>query len=187
MVLKAVLLAVFCSFLSLITHLAVSCFKKIRSTEEQLIFELTRQAKLISAIWISAFLIYVLLFFMTPEIITTAVNKLNDSWLIIGFGYGIIIYLFLSFMYLTIYYLVDRSVSATLLEIIDNAALKKLTIDEVKRIYDVDKKYQSELKGMLDGGFIITEADYYKNSLKGRLYALAAKFIKGILKLGPGG
>ncbi len=187
MVLKAVLLAVCCSALSLIMHLITGCFRKVRSIDEPLILALLRQVRLISAIWIFTFLIYALLFFKSPAIITGISDKINSFGAITGFLCGIIIYLLLSFIYLTFYYLIDRSVSATLLEIIDNSVSGKLTLQELTKIYDTDKKYQSELRGMLDGGFITKEEGCYSNSFKGSLYARAVRLMKKILKLGPGG
>ena len=89
--------------------------------------------------------------------------------------------------YLTFYYFVDRSVSATLLEIIEKSPPEGLTSGDVKRIYDTERKYQRELNGMLEGRFIIKEGNYYRNSLKGRIYARIARLTKSLLKLGPGG
>ncbi len=187
MALKGILLAICCSFVSLLIHLLISFFRKTRSETEPLICELMRQTRLLAAIWISTFLLYAALFFLPLEKINILINRLSGIMNVVGFAYGIIVYLFLSFVYLTIYYLTDRSVSATILEIIDSAAQKKLTADEIKNIYDVEKKYQTELKGMLEGRFIIEESDYYRNSLKGRMYASVVRTMKRILRLGPGG
>lgn len=187
MALKGILLAISCSFISLFIHLILSYFRKTQRIKEPLILELLRQTRLLSVIWIITALIYILLFFRFPERINILINRLNTSEELISFAYGIAFYLFLSFIYLTIYYLVDRSVSATMLEIINNAASGKLTADEIKKIYNVEKKYHAELKGMLEGRFIKKEDDYYKNSFKGYLYAKVAGEIKKLLRLGPGG
>ena len=117
----------------------------------------------------------------------TVLNTLVPfSSAIISFIYGIVLYSFCSFIYLSFYYFVNRSVSATILEIIEFSP-KKLTSDEIKEIYNIEKKYQNELRGMLEGRFIIKEGDYYRNSFKGKLFARIAKLTKDYLKLGPGG
>ena len=90
-------------------------------------------------------------------------------------------------MYLSVYYLIDRSVSSTLLEIIENSPEGKLSAKQIKQIYGIENKYHSELKGMREGGFITEKSGCYRNSLKGRLYARLAWLIKIIFKLGPGG
>lgn len=156
-----------------------------RNKKEPVIIELIRQAKLLLCIWAFSFFVYTLIFFIPIEKFSTLVNKSNFMAVSEDFGfiYGIGLYLILSFLYLTFYYLIDRSVSATILEIIDKAPAGRLSLDEVKKIYNIDKKYQSELSGMLEGGFIVKEQDYYKNSSKGSLYAKIAHFIKSLLKL----
>ena len=180
MLLNGILIAIFCSCLSLVAHLAISCIRKGRPKREPSIFELNRQAKLTLSIWLFSFLIYVWIFFLLPL-------KIDIPIEIIGFTYGLFFYFALSFIYLSIYYFIDRSVSATILELIYSAPDEKLTLDEIKKVYPPEKKFEKELKGMLEGGFLIKETDFYKNSLKGSIYARIARLIKTFLKLGPGG
>lgn len=184
---KGILLAVFCSFICLLLHIIVSFFRLGRRKDEPLIFELNRQTKLLLFIWLVTFSIYVLLFFFPIQAMNIVINVSEKVITGISFIYGIIFYTILSFMYLTVYYFVDRSVSATLLEIIENSAGKKLTQNEIKNIYSLENKYQTELTGMLEGRFIIKDGDCYRNSFKGSLYAKIARLMKGILKLGLGG
>lgn len=185
--LKALILALICSVLSLLMHLVITLFRKGRPGGEPLIFELMHQAKTITLIWVTLFIIYTRVFFFTPKAIIVLVDKLNHSFNLIGFVYGIFFYLALSFTYLTFYYVFNRSVSATILEIIEASVDKKLTVEQIKNVYNTDKKYLKELKGMSEGGFIVEENGLYRNSLKGRAYAGLAKFIKRFFKLGAGG
>lgn len=187
MALKGILLAITCSFTSAVMHLLVTIFGKGRREKEPLIYELMRHTRSSLVIWIVGFLFYAALFFLPLHKINILISRLDAMRDVLGFTYGVALYLFLSFVYLTFYYMADRSVSATILEIIDNADQRKLKTEDIKQIYDVEKKYQSELKGMLEGGFIIKESGYYKNSLKGHAYAFLVKTVKAILKLGPGG
>lgn len=187
MVIKGIILATVCSFASLAAHLAVSYFRKGRVANGAVIFELGRQMKLLAAIWSITFMVYSVFYFLPLFEIDTLIGRLTFLIPGISFVYGIILYLFLCFLYLTFYYFVNRSVSATILEIIDESAGRQLSLEEIKAVYSVEKKYQAELKGMLEGGFIVEESGYYRLALKGSLFATTAKLTKAYLKLGPGG
>ena len=180
MILKGILLACVCSLGSLLAHIAITFFRKGRQKNEPVIFELMRHTRLLMVIWSFSFLIYALMFFL-------GFGNISEMSGTADFIYGIIFYLMLSFIYLAVYYFIARSVSATLLELIDDSPGKKLTIGEIKDIYNVERKYQNELNGMLQGRFIIEESGYYRTSFKGRSYARLARFVKHLLKLGPGG
>jgi len=186
-IIRSIVIAVFCSCIALALHLVVSLFRKGRQVTEPVIFELKRQVKLTLGIWALIFILYAYLFFVPPDWAIGLTGKLEQVEGVTGYVYGIVLYLALCFLYLSFYYFADRSVSATLLEIIEKSSEGKLTAQQIKGIYGVENKYFSELKSMLDGGFITEEAGYYKNSLKGRLYARIARAIKIIFKLGPGG
>ncbi|OGX15644.1 MAG: hypothetical protein A2166_02620 [Omnitrophica WOR_2 bacterium RBG_13_41_10] len=187
MVLIGIILAIIFSFVGLIAHLIISFFRKGRAPDEPVIFELSRQMKLLMWIWGILLLPFMFLFFFPPSAIIVLANRLNSVIAKIDFSYGIIIYLFLAFIYLTLYYLVNRSVSATILELIETSQNKRLSVSEIKQRYDIENKYQSELKGMLEGGFITQESQYYSNTLKGKIFAAIASFMKQQLKLGAGG
>lgn len=90
-------------------------------------------------------------------------------------------------MYLTVYYVVDRSVSSRLMIEIENSPQTKLTLQEIKKFYDPDAKYSNEIKGMCEGGFIKKEGEYFSNSLKASIFAQCAIWYKKIFKLGEGG
>lgn len=186
MILKGALLALFSSFVSFLVHFCLALLRKQRKDSEPPIFELKRQTKLLSFIWSMAFIVYCLLFFLPINLVNNLVSKLYFSPTLASFIYGIIFYFLLCFAYLTFYYFIERSVSATLLEIIEYSPDKRLTFEEIKKIYDIEMKYQSELTGMLEGGFIIKETDYYRNTFKGHVFAKVARFARQYLKLGQG-
>jgi len=103
------------------------------------------------------------------------------------FIYGIVLFLIFFFIYLTFYYVVDRSVSSRLMIEIDNAPGKKLTFDQIKSVYDEDTKYANEIQGMLDGGFIREKEGYYSCTPKGLIFAGCASWYKKAFRLGKGG
>ena len=186
-ILKGISLAILCSFFSFIIHLFISRMRKGRISDEPSIIELKRQTNLLSAVWSITFIVYSLMFFSSSARIDGIIEKVSIHIEPVSFIYGIILYTFLSFLYLSFYYLFDRSISATLLELIYNSPDKKLTASQIKEIYNVKRKYQTELDGMAQGRFIIREGGFYRNSLKGSIYAKIAKFIKSFYKFGPGG
>jgi hypothetical protein len=187
MILKGIILASLCYVISLLIHLAVSCFRKGRTGNEPVVFELGRQMRLLAVIWGAAFMVYSLFYFLPLSGIDALAGRLASLIPAAGFIYGMVLYLFLCFLYLTFYYFINRSVSATILEIIDESAQGQLSLEEIKAVYSVEKKYQAELKGMLEGGFIVEESGFYRTALKGRLFGWIAKLTKAYLKLGPGG
>jgi hypothetical protein len=186
-IIKGILIAAFCSCLALLLQVAMSLFRRGGRTGKPAIFELIRQVNLSSVIWVIVSILFVYLFFVPPGSIIVLSDRISRSGELPGYIYGIILYIILCFVYLSVYYLIDRSVSSTLLEIIENSPEGKLSAKQIKQIYGIENKYHSELKGMQEGGFITEESGFYRDSLKGRLYARLARLIKIIFKLGPGG
>lgn len=93
----------------------------------------------------------------------------------------------LFFIYLTFYYVVDRSVSTRIMMEIENASEKRLSFEDIKKVYDVDTKYINELTGMEQGGFIKKDGEYYSNTSKGRVVAIVTAWYKKAFRLGEGG
>jgi len=185
--LKFMLLAIACSGLSLAAHLVLIRMKKKGLATELRILKLRRYAWSALMVWLFTFLIYAYIFFAWFDKTGILDAEAGRGMAAASFLFGIFFYLILSFVYLAFYYLIDRSVSSTLLEIIDNSPSKKLKLKEIEMEYNVGRKYETELTGMLDGGFITQESRYYRNTMKGKVYARSIKSIKGLLKLGTGG
>ncbi|MFA5157418.1 MAG: hypothetical protein WC532_08585 [Candidatus Omnitrophota bacterium] len=186
-IIKSIIIAVICSFTALLLHLFLNIFRKGRQASEPVILELGRQAKISLAAWIFTFILFIVLFFFPPAFINALAGVINSFENPAAYIYGVFLYLILCFSYLIVYYFIDRSISATLLEMIENSPEGKLSIQQIKEAYSVSGKYRMELKGMAEGGFIVEESGYFRNSLKGRLYARLALITKAVLKLGPGG
>ncbi len=186
-ILKSIIMAGTCSLIAFLTHLMLSLMRQGRHKDEPMILELRHQKRLLITIWLLTTPLYVWLFFQPALSGGTLLSKSGIPIQALAFCYGIIFYFFLSFIYLTLYYFVDRSISATILEIIYSSPDKKLTLDGIKKIYNIEKKYEREIKGMMQGKFIIQEEDYFKGTFKGILYGRLANSIKYLLKLGRGG
>ena len=186
-ILKSVIIAGICSLFAFVVHLMLNLLRPGRKKDELMILELQQQRKLLVTIWSLTALLYAWLFFMPVSSKGILLTNFGISDWILDFFYGTVLYFLLSFIYLTFYYFINRSISATLLEIIEASLNKKLSLEEIKKIYNIEKKYESEIKGMQQGGFVTLEKGYYKNTFKGVLYGKLASFIKNMLKLGQGG
>jgi len=184
---RGVVLSLVCSFAALTLHLALNLFRKGRQAHDPVFLELLRQARLSLAAWSIMFILYVYLFFSPPGSIGKLLSVAGGGGLSAAYIYGAVLYTALCFIYLTAYYFFDRSVSATLLEIIEDSPQGALSCPQVKEAYGVKSKYHSELSGMRSGGFIVEKCGKYRNTVKGRLHGRIALITKAVLKLGPGG
>jgi hypothetical protein len=97
------------------------------------------------------------------------------------------VFLALFFVYLTFYYVVDRSVSTRIMIEIDNTKDKRLKFEDLKAVYKPDTKYANELKGMAEGGFVRQDGLYYYNTPKGAAVGRLTAFYKKVFRLGKGG
>ncbi len=172
-----------CSLIAVIFHIIINYLLKI-DRKESPIHNIIRQAKLIFVLWIA--LLPTLLFVafnLKPLQIDLGFNVLK----VLDYLVGIILFSFLFFIYLSIYYIFDRSVSSEVMIAIENSRNKKLSILEIKRLYRALDKCDNELNGMLEGGFIFEQGGLFKNTLKGAIFAKYASLCKKIYKLGLGG
>jgi len=106
---------------------------------------------------------------------------------IIYLGYGITLFFYLFFTYLTFYYIVDRSVSSKIMIELEKAPKKEMDFSELIKTYSLEKKYTDQINGMLEGGFIVEVDKRYRCTTKGLLVATIARFFKEMLRLGRGG
>lgn len=195
--LKGIFIALFCSVLLFLIHFIILSLLKKERRYPSPVHQLLDITRLLIKTCANLLVVYTLLFFLIPDdfFSNLMINYLG-SLKIFSFFYGVFLYICLSFLYLIFYFIVDRSVSATIMIKIEGSPEKGLTLKEIEEVYNIDKKYLDELKGMLQGGFITNPVaaglvpaigGYFTNTVKGRLYARVARFLKGYFKLGPGG
>ena len=185
---KGIFIALFCNLLLFLSHFIILSMQKENLLYLSPIHKLWDITRLLIKICIGLFVVYTLLFFLIPkDFFSTFIINYLKSLKFFYFFYGIIIYIFLFFLYLIFYFIVDRSVSATIMIDIEESPKKELTLEEIEIIYGIDKKYLAELEGMLQGKFIAQDLGYFTNTIKGRLCARFVRFLKGYFKLGPGG
>lgn len=132
--------------------------------------------------------IYTLAFWLLP--IPNWLGILNTesvSAILFAWANGAALYILVFLGYAQFYFLIDRSVSARIMIEIEQSPQKRLRIEEIHEHYDPKKMQTRRLYDMLNGGYMIKEGEYYKNTKKGELHARIFRFCKTYLHLYPGG
>lgn len=185
--LKAYLIGIFCFILFLILHVII--FRR---------FELNERFKTLVYIFFSLFPVYTSLYIWIPYDLVSLVPSepvkphLSLWWIYTlssasNFLGGLMLYVFLFLGYCQFYFIVDRSISVRVMIELENAPQKRLSYDEIKKVYDFDEILFRRLQHMLDSKYIEKNSGYYMNTKKGRLEAEVLKFLKEFLNLGKGG
>lgn len=91
------------------------------------------------------------------------------------------------FIYLTIYYIVDRSVSSRIMIEIENSPNKMSSFPEIVDRYNIEEKYNNVVEGMIQGRFVYEKKKRLYCTFKGKMIGMTAYILKKILKLGKGG
>ena len=181
---KGILLGFLCFILFLVLHIIIFRYFKIR-----------RHFVALRTIFFSLIPVYALLFFalseeflsimtLRPEIATPLNTFLSVAF---NFSLGLVLYIFLWFGYCQFYFIVDRSISVRFMIEIEDSPNKALSLDELKKIYTPDYIYSHRLDQMVETRYLIFKNGKYFNTKKGKIWAVVFKFLKKILRLGPGG
>lgn len=178
-----ILAAIICSAAGFILHLAVFSIGIVKVNKEFRLRKLVVLLRSALIIWLLFSPLLVKLFF--SQRINNLLISLNSELFL--FVYGIAFFLMLFFLYLTFYYVVDRSVSSRIMIEINNSNEKALNEKEIKELYDAKTKYKNELEGMCQGGFLIKQGPYYINTAKGSIWGKIALWYKNCFRLGEGG
>ncbi|MDD4202858.1 MAG: hypothetical protein PHQ52_05270 [Candidatus Omnitrophica bacterium] len=179
-----ILAALITSGICFLIHLIVFSTGIIKIDPSWCIMKLKRHGQFLLVTWILMLPVFVLLFFKLFDI--SIVCTMNYCTIFLGFC-GIVFIGLLFFIYLTFYYVVDRSVSSRLMIEIERSSEKRLTFDQIIKVYHPDTKYENELLGMAQGGFIKKQGDYYINTPKGTFVACITGWYKRTFRLGAGG
>ncbi|MDD5440512.1 MAG: hypothetical protein PHS37_10050 [Candidatus Omnitrophica bacterium] len=179
-----ILAALITSFAGMAVHYVVIRSGIIPIDPDSSIRKLKRHWQILLAVWI--LLLPLFLYCRAYLYANGCLAALDRSvWCVALAGSAFVAMLF--FVYLTFYYVVDRSITTRLMMEIDRSPDKKLTFEEIVRVYDLDTKSRNEIQGIVDGGFMRREGDYYVNTAKGVLVARITAWYKKAFKLGPGG
>lgn len=182
--LKGCVIGFFCFIVFLFLHFIIFHKRKIKFRFLALV-----------RIFFSLLPLYVLLYILIPYealLIMPADPRLAPVVVIglsktFNFLLGILIYLLLFFGYCQFYFIIDRSISVRVMIEIEKSRDKRLTPEQIKKLYSPDYIFSRRLKHMVDSKYIIEDSDAYKNLGKGRIVAKTFRFLKGYLNLDVGG
>lgn len=95
------------------------------------------------------------------------------------------IFLQFSFFYLCLYLIqvLSRSPSTKIMLEIEDSHNKRLTLDEIKQVYSLDRKIDDELEDMVFLGCLKNESGFYVLTKKGKIQMKLFKLIRDFLKL----
>jgi len=128
-------------------------------------------------------LLYSALFFTLPESLAQkTVSFLMPTSLFI-FLTGAFLHFFFLFFYLYCIQLVDRSPSARMMIEIEDSGGKRTDLEEIKQLYQLERKVREELEDMTALGNLEKEGDYYRVTARGRKYLHFFKSIRDYLGL----
>lgn len=184
---KAVLIGFCCFILFLTFHVVV--FRTL---------DLKERFRALTIIFFSLIPLYVVTYLLVPvdylvivpmEPIAPAISQHSIYFFhgAMNFLSGFMLYAFLFLGYCQFYFIVDRSISVRVMIEMEKAAGKRLSFDDIMRVYSFHGILARRLEHMVEGEYLVREGDYYVTTPKGRLEAKVFCFLKEFLRLGPGG
>lgn len=95
------------------------------------------------------------------------------------------IFLQFSFFYLCLYLIqiLDRSPSTRIMMEIGDSDNKRLTLEQIREVYSLDRKIYDELEDMVFLGCLKNESGFYTLTKKGKIQMKFFKLIRDFLKL----
>ncbi len=96
---------------------------------------------------------------------------------------GAILHFILCYLYLYLVQIIDRTPTARIMIEIEESEKKKLTIEQLKIRYSIDKKIRDELEDMVILGRLKNEGDFFSVTPKGRRHMSIFRAVRNYLKL----
>ena len=128
-------------------------------------------------------LIYAALFLIVQEgQIQRFITSFMPIWLV-AFLNGAFLHFFFWFFYLHFIQIMDRTPTARIMIEIEASPQKKLSLDELKKLYSFDRKVSGELEDLVLFRRLEKEANLYKITPKGRIHLKIFKSIRDYLRL----
>lgn len=168
---KGIIIGTFC-FLLFLLHIFIFHY-----------FNIKRRFYAIVKVFLSGLLIYIILFILISEKQTQRFITFFMPVVVFAFLNGAILHLILGYFYLYFIQIIDRTPTARIMIEIENSPEKKLTLEQIKQLYSIDKKISCELEDMLVLGSVSKMSGFYINTTKGRMHMLIFKTIRDYLKL----
>ena len=182
---RGIVTAIACSLLCGVLHIAYAYLGCSGKEYAHPIRKLIHHWKIMAVLWGAMLPVFLFFFWRTGKNIPIF-NRISTT-IPFEYIYGIVFFGMFFFLYLSVYYVIDRSVSSRIMIEIDNAPEKRLRFNDLLGVYNVTTKYENELKGMREGGFIAQDGAYYRNTPKGMFVGRLAGWYKRVCRLGKGG
>lgn len=185
---KSIILALLCFLIFLAAH--VILFRLLRPE---------KRFRTLVAIYLALIPAYIAAYLLTPDGFTVVsapgvpgapllpletVYRLTG---VINFASGLVLYTFLFLGYCQFYFIVDRSISVRIMIELLASPRRRLSLDEIEKVYPCREIFRRRLEHMVDGRYLRESGGYYEVTGKGRLEGLLFKFLKELLVLGRGG
>lgn len=177
--LKPIGIGLMCFIIFLSIHACIFHFRKI-----------SEKWKVLSNIFYIILLVYPLLYWLVPpdplfsmipsNLMREPAYRVSS---VISFLGGLMLYAFLFIGYLEFYFTADRSFTVKIVQELENAAGKKMTREEIGKIFSVDMIVERRLDDMMWGGYMVEHNGYYSNTRKGSFVAKLYKFVIEFLNL----
>jgi len=146
-------------------------------------FNIKRRFFMMVKVFASGLVVYLLLFLMIDENSVQRLIGIFVPMIVLGFLNGAFLHFFFWYFYLHFIQIVDRTPTARIMIEIQRSPEKRLSLEEMKRLYSIDRKISCELEDMVVLGHLSRESDFYKITPKGRKHMLIFKNIRNYLKL----
>jgi hypothetical protein len=158
-------------------------------------FNISRRFVVLKRLFFSLIPLYTALFFMykgealtimqlKPEFSAPFYTFISEG---LNFCIGLGLYIFLWLGYCQFYFIIDRSISVRFMIEINESPHKALSFKELKELYSPDYIFRRRLDQMVDNGHLEIKNGKYINTAKGKIEGRLFKFLKELLRLGPGG
>ena len=142
-----------------------------------------RHFHFMSGVFFLGILVYAILFIAVPaDQIQRFISALLPLSLL-AFANGAFIYIFLCVLYLYLLQITDRSAAVRIAVEIEKSPEKQLTMEQIKRLYDIDDKIYNGLEDMAALGRLKKDGKYYMLTPKGRMHIRIFKPIRDYLRL----
>ncbi len=146
-------------------------------------FNIKRRFYRMAKVFLFGLFVYALLFILIDEKWAQRFTGFFMPPAALAFLNGAFLHFFFWYFYLHFIQIVDRTPTARIMIEIQKSLGKKLSLEQIKQSYSIDKKISCELEDMVVLGYLSRESDFYRITPKGRRHMLFFKVVRGYLKL----
>lgn len=135
----------------------------------------------LTLLFMGTFPFYALFYFWIPPNFFFLPPSLSQTPLWVGFANGLILHILLYGTYVECFYYVDRPLTLRMLVEVLQAPGHTLTLHELQTRYSFREMIRSRLEAMVHNGYLLAEAQGYRLTSKGRVFAQGFLFIRKLL------